>query len=88
MSFVQTKIHLDLDTIAEQLRTARQNKNLRLEKVSRDLGINIKYLSALEKGRFDLLPKGLYGKNYLIEYSKYLKLDTMRISNKKRKGFR
>lgn len=76
MPFTQTKIHLDAETISEQLRSKRQELNLKLEKVARDTRINLKYLNALEKGRFDLLPSGLYGKNYLREYANYLRLDT------------
>jgi cytoskeletal protein RodZ len=76
MPFTQSKIHLDAETISEQLRSKRQELGLKLEKVAKDTRINIKYLNALEKGRFDLLPSGLYGKNYLREYANYLRLDT------------
>lgn len=75
MSFTQNKVHLDSETIAEQLRLARQDKGVKLEKVAKELKINIKYLDALEKGRFELLPKGIYGKNFLREYAQYLRLD-------------
>lgn len=74
--FTTNKVHLDAETISEQIRSKRQSLGLKLEKVARDTRINIKYLNALEKGRFDLLPSGLYGKNYLREYSSYLRLDT------------
>lgn len=76
MPFTQSKIHLDAETISEQLRTKRQDLGLKLEKVARETRINIKYLNALEKGRFNLLPSGLYGKNYLREYANYLRLNT------------
>lgn len=79
MPFSKSKIHLDVETISEQLRSARQDKNIKLEKVARETRINIKYLDALEKGRFDLLPRGVYGKNYLVEYARYLRLDVQRL---------
>lgn len=75
MPFTQKKIHFDAETISEQLRLKRQDLGLKLEKVAKETRINIKYLNALEKGRFDLLPSGLYGKNYLREYANYLRLD-------------
>jgi transcriptional regulator with XRE-family HTH domain len=79
MSFTQSKIHLDVETISEQLRSSRQGRGLKLEKVARETRINIKYLDALEKGRFELLPRGVYGKNYLTEYANYLKLNTAQL---------
>ncbi|MEI8360577.1 MAG: helix-turn-helix domain-containing protein [bacterium] len=75
MQFTLNKVHLDSETIAEQLRLARQDRGVKLEKISKELKINIKYLDALEKGRFELLPKGVYGKNFLREYAQYLRLD-------------
>jgi transcriptional regulator with XRE-family HTH domain len=75
MNFSQNKVYLDSETIAEQLRLARQDKGVKLERAARELKINIKYLDALERGRFELLPKGLYGKNFLKEYAMYLQLD-------------
>lgn len=74
-SFRTNKIFFDSETVAEQLRSARQKNEIKLEKVAKDLGINIKYLDALEKGRFELLPAGVYGKNFLREYALFLHLD-------------
>lgn len=74
-SFTTNKIFFDAETVAEQLRSARQERGLKLEKISKELNINIKYLTALEKGSFDLLPAGVYGKNFLREYAIYLRLD-------------
>ncbi len=79
--FTQAKIHLDADTISEQLRAARQERNIKIEKAARETRISLKHLNALEKGQFDLLPKGLYGKNYLIEYATYLRLDAKRLAD-------
>ena len=70
--FAKNKIHTDFDLIANELKRARQNKKLSLEEVSRRTKINIKYLIALEEGDFLSLPKGLYGKNFLKQYSIFL----------------
>ena len=71
-SFFANKIITNADTIAEQLRQARLSKNVKLEDAANELGINRTYLEALEKGNFNKLPKGVYGKNFLREYALYL----------------
>lgn len=73
--FKEKKIHLDSETISERLRLARQSAGIKIEKAAKELKINVKYLDALEKGRFELLPPGVYGKNFLREYAHYLRLD-------------
>ncbi|NTU99410.1 hypothetical protein HGA64_05420 [Candidatus Falkowbacteria bacterium] len=66
---------MDSETVAEQLRSTRQSYGYKLEKAAKDLGINLKYLDALERGDFLSLPSGVYGKNFLREYALYLRLD-------------
>ncbi|KKR22032.1 MAG: hypothetical protein UT48_C0001G0045 [Parcubacteria group bacterium GW2011_GWE2_39_37] len=73
--FTEKKIFLDSETVAEQLRSRRQELGLKLEKIAKEISINFKYLEALEKGNFNLLPAGVYGKNFLREYAVYLKID-------------
>ena len=73
--FTEKKIFLDSETVAEQLRSRRQELGLKLEKIAKEICINFKYLEALEKGNFNLLPAGVYGKNFLREYAVYLKID-------------
>lgn len=51
----------------------RKTKNLKIEDVSRRLGIKIDYLKAIEDNRFDLLPSGIYGRNFLKKYANFLK---------------
>lgn len=73
--FTSNKIYLDSETVAEQLRSARQSKKLKLVQVAKKLNINIKYLELLEKGDYGQLPSGVYGKNFLREYALFLGLD-------------
>lgn len=73
--FKVNRLFLDSETVAEQLRSTRQAYGYKLEKASKDLGISLKYLAALERGDFASLPRGVYGKNFLREYALYLKLD-------------
>jgi len=73
--FFSKKIFLDEEELAENLRKARQEKKLKLEEVAKKLNINIKYLKALEKGAYNDLPEGIYGKNFLREYTIILGLN-------------
>lgn len=62
------------DTIGEKLRQARQNRRLDIGPIAKKLKIRAEYLLALENERFDKLPAGLYGKNFLKEYALFLGL--------------
>jgi len=66
---------MDTETVAEQLRRARQNKKIKLDQVAKKLNIDYKYLNALEKGDYGKLPKGVYGRNFLQKYADFLGLD-------------
>lgn len=77
--FNKTPILLDEETLAEQLRRRRQASGLKLEEASKRLKIKVAYLDALEKGRYDLLPSGVYGRNFLREYAGFLGLDSRQL---------
>ena len=71
--FTPKKLPLD-ETPGEKLRQRRHYKNLKIEAVAKTLNIRVEYLLALEEERFDKLPAGLYGKNFLKEYALFLGL--------------
>jgi len=68
--------------IGQILSESRQQKRIRIEEVSRKLGIKTAYLEAIEADRFDLLPAGLYGRNFLKKYAAFLKEDSATLSAK------
>lgn len=74
MLFTRNKIKEDEETLAEKLRTAREEKKITIELAAQKLTINQEYLSALENGDYARLPAGVYGKTYLKKYSAYLGL--------------
>lgn len=78
--FRTNKIYLDSETVAEQLRSARQAKKLKLYQAAKKLNINEKYLAALEKGEYKELPDGVYGKNFLREYALFLGLNYKKLA--------
>lgn len=78
--FKISKIYLDGETASEQLRRARQEKKLKLFQISQKLNIKEEYLSYLEKGEYEKLPQGVYGKNFLREYAFFLGLDYKKLA--------
>ncbi len=54
---------------------ARQERNLQLLNIAKKLNIRAAYLEALELGDRQKLPKGVYARNFLREYARFLGLD-------------
>ncbi|MCK5211600.1 helix-turn-helix domain-containing protein [Candidatus Parcubacteria bacterium] len=79
--FTKSKINDTKELIALELKKARTDKNLSLEKAAQKTNINKKYLLALEEGEFDKLPTGIYQKNFLREYARFLGLDAKELLN-------
>ncbi|WP_027355414.1 helix-turn-helix domain-containing protein [Desulfofundulus thermocisternus] len=57
------------------LQEARQARGLSLEQVEKETKIRRRYLEALEKEAFDLLPGRVYVRGFLRTYARYLGLD-------------
>jgi len=73
-AFVPKKISHD-ESWGEKLQQARLVKKLKIEDIARQINIRPEYLTALEEERFEKLPAGLYGKNYIREYASFLGLN-------------
>lgn len=65
--------------LGEQLRLARQKKGVTLAEASKKIHIRQEYLQALENNDHRLLPSGLYGRQFLKEYCRYLQLNIKKI---------
>lgn len=63
------------ERLGYQLEKSRNEKGFKLEDISRRLGIRLDYLKAIENNRLDLLPSGIYGRNFLKKYAQYLKFE-------------
>jgi cytoskeletal protein RodZ len=61
--------------LGDVLRSAREAKDVDLQKVERDTKIRERYLSALERGEYRELPGAVYTKGFLRNYGAYLGLD-------------
>ncbi len=77
-AFIPKKIRQE-EGLGEKLQQARRQRNLRIEDISKQIGIKAEYLIALEEERFDKLPAGLYGKNFVKEYASFLDLNIKEI---------
>jgi len=73
-AFTPRKLNPD-PNLGDRLRQARLFKNLKIETIAKKLNIRAEYLIALEEERYDYLPAGLYGKNFLREYAIFLGLN-------------
>ena len=60
--------------LGQVLRIAREEKRLSPTEVSRRLKLPIKYIEALEAGRWHELPEGSYARLFVRTYAKYLGL--------------
>jgi cytoskeletal protein RodZ len=67
------------ESVAAELRRARQDLGRDLVRVSDDLKIRRVYLQAIEDGRFDDLPGATYAVGFIRAYAEYLGLDSIEI---------
>ena len=65
-----------MDSYGELLRKAREEKNLNIEKIAREISIESRYLTGLEDEDNGAFPGEAYMVGFLRNYSNYLELDT------------
>lgn len=62
-------------SFGEILKRERELRDISLRQVAEATKISIRYLEALEQGRFDILPGGLFNKGFIRAYCTYIGLD-------------
>lgn len=75
MVFVVRKLIEGTQTLGEKLRTLRRSKAVSLPMLEAATRVQLRYLEALERGRYDELPEPLYTRNYLRAYARALGAD-------------
>ena len=70
-NFISKKVSTEA-TLGEKLRSLRRRKHLTLEKAEEETRVRLKYLEALEKGAYGLLPADVYAIGFLIKYIEFL----------------
>ena len=63
------------EIIGQQLRQAREARQLSLEQASRALHIRLHYLQAIENGKLEAMPSEVQARGFLRAYADYLGLD-------------
>jgi cytoskeleton protein RodZ len=66
---------LDLASFGEQLRQAREAKQITLQDISAATKISTRALQAMEDEQFDRLPGGIFNKGFVRAYARYVGLD-------------
>lgn len=64
-----------MDSYGELLRSTREEKNLDVEKISREISIESRYLLGLEEEDSNVFPGEAYMTGFLRNYANYLELD-------------
>jgi cytoskeletal protein RodZ len=65
-----------MSTVAEQLRSAREAKNLTVEQVAETTKIRTDHIRALEEGNFNVFSASIYIRGSVKLYAQALKLDS------------
>jgi len=68
-----------MESLGEKLKTARIEKGLSYDQISRETNISIRYLEALETENFSVFPGEPYVIGFLKNYGSYLDLDVQKV---------
>lgn len=64
-----------MDEFGHILREARETKGFALTEVQKEIRINARFLEALERGEYDVLPTPVHVRGFLRNYARFLGLD-------------
>jgi cytoskeletal protein RodZ len=64
-----------LTSFGEELRRQRELRQVTLEEIAESTKVNLRFLEALERNEFDLLPGGLFNRGFIRAYATYVGLD-------------
>lgn len=79
-SFRHKKIE-SIESVGEILQRHRKSQGLSIEKVARQININVRYLKILEHAKYPDMPAPVYTKNFLREYALFLNLNPETVLN-------
>jgi transcriptional regulator with XRE-family HTH domain len=68
-----------MESLGEKLKTARTEKGLSFDQISRETNISIRFLEAMETENFSVFPGEPYVMGFLRNYGKYLDLDVQKL---------
>lgn len=79
MQFVQKKLSQKMGMLPEIIFSERQKAKLAIEELSIKTGIALKYLEALEKGYYHLLPGEVYARQFIKKLAEVFHLNEKRL---------
>lgn len=71
----------DSGSFGSWLRKQREIREISLREISETSKISLRYLEALERDRFDLLPASVFAKGFLREYARFVGLNPDEVVN-------
>ncbi len=74
MEFTRRKIKMP-QSLGEILKNARTKKEVTLDQAEEETKVRARYLSALEEGRYEMLPASVYATGFLAKYADFLGLE-------------
>lgn len=75
MVFVVRKLDGEPQTLGEKLRALRRGQAVSLAMMEQKTRVQRRYLEALERGRYEILPEPLYTRNFIRAYARVLGAD-------------
>lgn len=81
MEFTRRKIKTPR-SLGEILISARKRKNVTLEQAEEETKVRSRYLTALEQGRYEVLPSAVYAIGFLAKYAEFLGLNKDKLIEK------
>lgn len=75
------KKDLEQVSFGSWLRRQRETRGIELREIADHTKIGIRYLDALERDRFDVLPAPVFTKGFLSQYGRYIGLDPDQVVN-------
>lgn len=72
--FIRRKISAN-KTLGDILKAARKKKEIDLSLAEEETKVRLKYLEALEEGRYEALPGNVYALGFLLKYADFLGLE-------------
>jgi cytoskeleton protein RodZ len=68
-----------MESVASELKSQREKKNISLAQVAEDTRISLRHLKSLEEGRYADMPGGIYNRAFLRAYCERLNIDQKEI---------
>src|SRR5436190_10480805 len=75
----KSSINVSMSTVGQQLRTAREARNLTIQEVAEATKIRSDHLRALEEETYDVFSAPVYIRGFIRTYATFLKLDAKKL---------